>query len=158
MTADRQGGEAAELRREIEELRAELREGIRSSGSAAQNHEEDGIEEMTEFQRGYVQGQRDAEEARYALEAVLEERCNCAGPFPEAGIEHEPHCDVTLARKDAARAERAEALLERAADVIAALDSYAASSQVAPLERSQRAAKVLTDIRAALDAGGKTNG
>jgi hypothetical protein len=64
---------------------------------------------------------------------------------------HDAGCPVPRLE---ARVVELEAAGEALADAIHALDSYAASSQVAPLERSERAVKAL-DQWAALAAAGE---
>jgi hypothetical protein len=67
---------------------------------------------------------------------------------------HDAGCPVPRLE---ARVVELEAAGEALADAIRALDSYAASSQVAPLERSERAVKAL-DQWAALAAAGEGEG
>jgi hypothetical protein len=96
----------------------------RFSGSAAQNQEE----------RVYDCAYNNA---RYAQPC---DRCPAArSPQDE---DHEAARRAQIAAL-VERAERAEAVRDALADAIRGLDSYAASSQVAPLERSERAAAAL---------------
>jgi hypothetical protein len=77
--------------------------------------------------------------------------------IPDSEFFLNPREEYERAKAAEARVVELEAAGEALADAIRALDSYAASSQVAPLERSERAVKAL-DQWAALAAAGEGEG